>query len=148
FLNANNFDAVILQHEYGIFGGKDGRHILQLLKRLQMPVLTTLHTIVDEPTLGQREVLQELATLSRKLISISKKGIELLQEVYGIPESKCEHIHHGVHEIQNLDITRVRQRLGLEDRKILLTFGLLSRNKSIEVVIKALPQVVEKHPEV
>lgn len=148
YLNANNFDAVIVQHEYGIFGGRDGRHILQLLKRLQMPIITTLHTIVDRPSAGQREVLQELGVLSRKLISISAKGLDLLQEVYGIPEGKCEHIHHGVHEILNLDITRVRQRMGLEDRKVLLTFGLLSRNKSLEVVIKALPQVVEKHPDV
>lgn len=148
FLNANHFDAVILQHEYGIFGGRDGRHILQLLKRLQMPVVTTLHTIVDQPSVGQQEVLQEIAALSRKIISISAKGIDLLKAVYGIADSKCEHIHHGVHEIQNLDVSRVRQRLGLEDRKVLLTFGLLSRNKSLEVVIKALPQVVEKHPEV
>lgn len=148
YLNSNNFDAVILQHEYGIFGGRDGRHIVQLLKRLQMPVVTTLHTILDRPTEGQRDVLQEIAGLSRKLISISQKGIELLKEVYDIPESKCTHIHHGVHEILTQNRDQVRKKLGVEDKKVLLTFGLLSRNKSIEVVIKALPAVVERNPDV
>lgn len=148
FLNTNNFEAVILQHEFGIFGGRDGRHIIQLLKRLRMPVITTLHTILDNPTDGQRAVLNEIAALSKKIISISKKGVELLQDIYGISPSKCGHIHHGVHkiEIQNLD--RIKEKLGINAKKILLTFGLLSKNKSIEVVINALPEVVKKHPDV
>src|SRR5690554_6502280 len=103
YLNSNNYDAVILQHEFGIFGGTDGIHILQLLKRLRMPIVTTLHTIVDDPTDNQRYVVNELARLSRKLISISRKGIELLETVYGVPTSKCVHIHHGVHPIGNVD---------------------------------------------
>src|SRR5690554_7144984 len=78
YLNSNNYDAVILQHEFGIFGGTDGVHILQLLKRLRMPVVTTLHTIVDDPTENQRHVVNELARLSQRLISISQKGVELL----------------------------------------------------------------------
>lgn len=148
FLNTHHFDAAILQHEFGIYGGPDGRHVLQLLKRLQMPVVTTLHTILDEPSEGQRMVVNELAGLSSKLISISQKGIEILHDAYGIPSSKCAHIHHGVHPTEGEGVEELRQQLGLEGKKVLLTFGLLSRNKSIEVVINALPQVVAKHPDV
>lgn len=148
FLNTNNVDAVVLQHEFGIFGGRDGRHIIQLLKRLRMPVITTLHTIVDRPSEGQKAVLTEIAGLSKKIISISKKGIEILCEAFGIPVSKCEHIHHGVHKIEIQNTDKIKQKLGIEAKKVLLTFGLLSRNKSIEVVIKALPHVVAKHPDV
>lgn len=148
YLHTNKFDAVILQHEFGIFGGKDGKHIIQLLKRLRMPVVTTLHTILDNPSEDQRLVVNELARLSHKLVSISKKGIDLLTSVYGIPESKCVHIHHGVHEIGDLDVDGLKKKLGVSNKRVLLTFGLLSKNKSIEVVIQALPEVVKKHPDI
>lgn len=147
YLNSNNFDAVIVQHEFGIFGGKDGIHLIQLLKRLRIPVITTLHTILDNPTENQRRVINELAQYSQKLVSISKKGIELLQCVYGMPPSKCVHIPHGVHQYVPKDVQGLRKKLGIENKKVLLTFGLLSRNKSIEVVINALPEVIKKHPD-
>lgn len=148
FLNKSKFDAVILQHEFGIFGGRDGKHILQLLKRLKMPIITTLHTILDTPTDGQRTVVNEIASLSQKLICISKKGIDILYNTYGIPPSKCQHIHHGVHRADVHDTEKFKEEIGVKDKKVLLTFGLLSRNKSIEVVINALPKVVAKHPDV
>lgn len=148
YLNSNNFDAVIVQHEFGIFGGKDGIHIIQLLKRLRIPVITTLHTVLDNPTENQRKVINELSLYSQRLVSISRKGIELLQSVYGIPQSKCVHIHHGVHQYITKDVQDLRKKLGVEHKKVLLTFGLLSRNKSIEVVINALPEVIRKHPDV
>ncbi len=148
FLNSDGFDAVVLQHEFGIFGGRDGRHIIQLLRRLRIPVITTLHTILDNPTDGQRTVLAEIAGLSEKLVSISEKGIGILRDVYGIPAGKLAHIHHGVHATGAGDPVTIKQKLGVGARKVLLTFGLLSRNKSIEVVIKALPAVVEKHPDI
>lgn len=148
YLNSNDYDAVILQHEFGIFGGPDGIHIIQLLKRLRMPVVTTLHTIIDDPTDNQRWIINELARLSQKIISISQKGIELLTSVYGIPASKCVHIHHGVHNVGEGETQGLKKKLGVKNKKVLLTFGLLSRNKSIEVVIKALPEVVKKHPDV
>ncbi|MBK5194411.1 MAG: glycosyltransferase family 4 protein [Proteiniphilum sp.] len=147
YLNSNNFDAVIVQHEFGIYGGQDGIHIIQLLKRLRIPVVTTLHTVIDDPTENQRVVVNELARISEKLVCISQKGIELLHTIYGIPESKCLHIHHGVHQKRTIDIYSLRKKLGVENKKVLLTFGLLSRNKSIEVVINALPDVVKKHPD-
>lgn len=146
YLNSNNFDAVIVQHEFGIYGGQDGIHIIQLLKRLRIPVITTLHTILDDPTENQRRVVNELANISQKLVCISQKGIELLWTIYGIPPSRCVHIHHGVHQYDTKDVISLRKKLGIENKMVLLTFGLLSRNKSIEVVINALPEVVKKHP--
>lgn len=148
YLNTNNFDAVILQHEFGIFGGKDGRHIIQLLKRLRMPVVTTLHTVLDNPSANQRQVLNEIAHISDKMISISQKGVELLSDVYEVPAVKSVHIHHGVHKIAVEGVKPLRKKLGVENKKVLLTFGLLSKNKSIEVVINALPEVIKKHPEI
>ena len=104
FLHTNKFDAVILQHEFGIFGGQDGKHIIQLLKRLRMPVITTMHTILDNPSDNQRHVVNELARLSNKIVSISAKGVDLLSDVYGVVAEKSTHIHHGVHEIANQDV--------------------------------------------
>ena len=147
YLNSNNFDAVIVQHEFGIYGGQDGIHIIQLLKRLRIPVVTTLHTVIDDPTENQRVVVKELARVSQKLVCISQKGIDLLRVVYDVPHSKCLHIHHGVHHYETKDIYGLRKKLGVERKKVLLTFGLLSKNKSIEVVINALPEVVKNHPD-
>ncbi len=90
-----------MQHEFGIYGGLNGIHILQLLKRLRIPVITTLHTVIDNPTDNQRKVISELARVSQKLVCISQKGIELLRTVYGIPASGCVHIHHGGSSLQN-----------------------------------------------
>ena len=148
FLHTNKFDAVILQHEFGIFGGQDGKHIIQLLKRLRMPVITTMHTILDNPSDNQRHVVNELARLSNKIVSISAKGVDLLSDVYGVVAEKSTHIHHGVHEIANQDVEGLKKKLGVENIKVLLSFGLLSKNKSIEVVINALPEVVKKHPDI
>ena len=148
FLHTNKFDAVILQHEFGIFGGQDGKHIIQLLKRLRMPVITTMHTILDNPSDNQRHVVNELARLSNKIVSISAKGVDLLSDVYGVVAEKSTHIHHGVHEIANQDVEGLKKKLGVENKKVLLSFGLLSKNKSIEVVINALPEVVKKHPDI
>ncbi|MFN3557489.1 MAG: glycosyltransferase family 4 protein [Bacteroidales bacterium] len=145
YLNTNDFDAVILQHEFGIFGGADGRHIVQLLKRLRMPVYTTLHTILDTPTSGQRKALEEISNHTEAFIAMSKMGVEILTDVYGFPREKIRHIHHGVHKMVVNDIQNLKQKLGVEKRKMLLTFGLLSKNKSIEVVINALPSLVAKH---
>lgn len=147
YINTNNYDAVVVQHEFGIFGGPDGKHLIQLLQRLTIPVITTLHTILDTPTEGQRTVINEIARLSQKLICISKKGIEILNKTYGIPKSKCQHIHHGVHQTEEVDKEAFKEKLGVKNKKLLLTFGLLSRNKSLEVVINALPGVVNKHPD-
>ena len=144
YINTNGFHSVILQHEFGIFGGKDGKHILQLLKRLRIPVIITLHTILDNPSEGQRKVIHELARYAHKIISMSEMGMQILQDIYDIPLSKIAHIHHGIHEL-NLKNENLKKKLGVENKQVLLTFGLLSKNKSIEVVIEALPEVVKHH---
>ncbi|HDP76241.1 MAG TPA: glycosyltransferase [Bacteroidales bacterium] len=147
YVNQHQFDAVILQHEFGIFGGKDGSHILQLLKRIKVPIITTLHTILDNPTDSQKEIILELTELSDLLVSMSEKGIQFLNKIYDIPISKLQLIHHGLHEIE-LNGLKQKKRLKLNNHIVLMTFGLLSRNKSIEVVIDALPQVVKKYDNV
>ena len=148
YLNTNNIDAVILQHEYGIFGGSYGEHILQLLKRLRMPVITTLHTIIDNPTPEQKSIMSEIGRLSSKVISISQKGMTFLETIYNMEPEKIEHIHHGVHKISFENAPALKQQLGVKNKKILLSFGLLSRNKSLEVAIKALYEVKKDHPDV
>ncbi|MBC7125014.1 MAG: glycosyltransferase [Bacteroidales bacterium] len=147
YINTHNFDALILQHEYGIFGGKDGSHILQLLKRVKIPIITTLHTILDNPTDSQKKIILEIAERSNKLVSMSEKGILFLNKIYNIPTSKLVHIHHGMHEIK-IDSRKIKKRLKLDKQIVLMTFGLLSRNKSIEVVVDALPKIVKKHKNV
>ena len=110
FITTNNFNAVILQHEFGIFGGTDGSHIIQLLKRLRIPVITTLHTIIDTPTDGQKQVIEKIASYSKKIISISQKGIDILRQVYKIPSSQCIHIHHGVLKISSQDTDALKKK--------------------------------------
>jgi glycosyltransferase involved in cell wall biosynthesis len=148
FLNFSNVDLVCLQHEYGIFGGSAGSHILRLLRRLKMPVVTTLHTVLREPDVTQRTVMDEIAVLSDRLIVMSEHSSKLLQEVFGVPEEKIDVIPHGVPDLPFGDPNYYKDSSGTEGRAVLLTLGLLSPNKGIERVIEALPRIVAEHPEV
>jgi len=148
FLNTNEVDLVCLQHEYGIFGGPAGSHILTLLSELRMPVVTTLHTILREPDPQQRRVMESLAELSDRLVVMSRRGIELLQEVYGVPAEKIDFIPHGIPDVPFVDPNFYKDRFGVEGKLVLLTFGLLSANKGIEYVIEALPAIFKRHPQV
>lgn len=147
FLNFSNVDLVCLQHEYGIFGGPSGSHILRLLRRLKMPAVTTLHTVLREPDANQRIVMDEIAALSDRLIVMSEHSSELLQQVFGVPEEKIDVIPHGVPDLPFGDPNYYKDSSGTEGRAVLLTFGLLSANKGIERVIEALPRIVAEHPE-
>ena len=147
FLNFSNVDLVCLQHEYGIFGGPSGSHILRLLRRLKVPVVTTLHTILREPDPSQRNVMDEIAALSDRLIVMSEHSSQLLQEVFGVPEEKIDIIPHGVPDLPFGDPNYYKDASGTEGKAVLLTFGLLSPNKGIERVIEAMPRVVAQHPE-
>src|SRR6201997_2652882 len=142
FLNFNNIDMVCLQHEYGIFGGPAGSHILHLLRRLKMPVVTTLHTVLREPNPDQMLVMQELAELSDRLIVMSQLSSQFLQEIFKVPGSKIDMVPHGVPDLPFLDPNFYKDRFGVEGKAVLLTFGLLSPNKGIENVIEALPQIL------
>jgi glycosyltransferase involved in cell wall biosynthesis len=148
FLNFNNIDMVCLQHEYGIFGGPAGSHILHLLRGLKMPVVTTLHTVLREPNPNQLMVMEEIAELSDRLIVMSELSSQLLQEIFKVPGSKIDMVPHGVPDLPFLDPNFYKDRFGVEGKAVLLTFGLLSPNKGIENVIQALPQILSKHKNV
>jgi glycosyltransferase involved in cell wall biosynthesis len=148
FLNVNNVDLVCLQHEYGIFGGKAGSHILALLSELRMPVVTTLHTILREPDPHQRQVLLELVRLSDRLVVMSQRGSEFLQDIYNVPPGKIDLIPHGIPDVPFVDPNFYKDQFGVEGKLVLLTFGLLSPNKGIEYVINALPGILSRFPNV
>src|SRR6202051_1518775 len=145
FLNFNNIDMVCLQHEYGIFGGPAGSHILHLLRGLKMPAVTTLHTVLREPNPDQLTVMEEIAELSDRLIVMSQLSSQFLQEIYKVPGSKIDMVPHGVPDLPFLDPNFYKDRFGVEGKAVLLTFGLLSPNKGIENVIQAMPQILSKH---
>jgi glycosyltransferase involved in cell wall biosynthesis len=148
FLNFNGNDLVSLQHEYGIYGGIAGGYILPFLRKLKMPVVTTLHTVLREPDANQREVLEEIARLSDRMIVMSERAASFLSEVYGVPNEKIDVIPHGVPDLPFMDPNYFKDKFGTEGKSVLLTFGLLSPNKGIENVIRALPAVLAKHPNV
>lgn len=145
FLNVNQVDLVCVQHEFGIFGGKAGSHLLVLLRELRMPIVTTLHTILPEPNPSQHRVMDELAGLSERLVVMSEYGATLLRNVHGVPDYKIDLIPHGIPTIPFANDSK--DRLGVEGKSVLLTFGLLSPDKGIEYVIDALPAILARHPE-
>jgi glycosyltransferase involved in cell wall biosynthesis len=144
FLNGGRFDAVCLQHEFGIFGGEAGAHILALLSRLTMPVVTTLHTVLAEPTAAQRAVLQRIVETSSKVVVMAKKGRELLRSVYQVLDEKIEVIAHGIPDVAFVGPDAAKAKLGFGGRSVILTFGLLSPNKGIEVMIDAMPSILKR----
>ncbi len=148
FLNFNNIDMVCLQHEYGIFGGPAGSHILHLLRTLKMPVVTTLHTVLREPDPNQLRVMEQIAELSDRLIVMSQLSAQFLQEIFKVPGSKIDIVPHGVPDLPFLDPNFYKDGFGVEGKAVLLTFGLLSPNKGIENVIQALPEILSKHSNV
>jgi glycosyltransferase involved in cell wall biosynthesis len=148
FINMHETDFVCVQHEYGIFGGTAGSHLLKLLSEVHKPVVTTLHTVLKEPSKENREVLLKLAELSDKLVVMSHKAVGFLNEIYGIPAEKINFIPHGIPDIPFIDPNYYKDQFGVEGNKVLLTFGLLSPNKGLETMLRALPRVIKKHPDV
>jgi glycosyltransferase involved in cell wall biosynthesis len=144
FLNVNAVDVISVQHEYGIFGGKAGSNLLPLLRQLRMPIVTTLHTILSAPNLHQRRVMDELTALSDRLVVMTAGGAKLLRDVHGVDEEKIDVIPHG---IPNIPFAGSKNRLGVEGRPLILTFGLLSPDKGIEYVIDALPTILSHYPD-
>jgi glycosyltransferase involved in cell wall biosynthesis len=148
FLNFNGNDLVCVQHEYGIYGGVAGGHILTLMRKLKMPVVTTLHTVLRDPDQYQRMVLEEVAQLSDRLVVMSEQAAQFLRDVYLVPNEKIDIIPHGVPDFQFMDPNYFKDRFKCDGKSVLLTFGLLSPNKGIENVIRALPAILAKHPNV
>src|SRR4030095_5887697 len=148
FLNISNVDVVCLQHEFGIFGGPAGGHILALLRELRMPVVSTLHPLLREPKADQRRVMRELVALSTRLVVMADRGRQMLQEIYKAPPAKIDLIPHGIPDVGFVDPTDFKEQFGVEGRVVLLTFGLLSPNKGIEHVLNALPHILAEFPDV
>jgi glycosyltransferase involved in cell wall biosynthesis len=146
-LNARRIDVVCLQHEFGIFGGEAGANLLALLSRLNMPVVTTLHTVLSEPSPMQRKVLCDVIALSAKVVVMAEKGRELLRSTYAVPAEKIEVIPHGIPDTPYADSAAAKSRLGFSGKPTILTFGLLSPNKGIEVMIDAMPEILRNRPD-
>jgi glycosyltransferase involved in cell wall biosynthesis len=148
FLNIRNVDIVCLQHEFGIYGGPAGGHILAFLRELRMPVVTTLHTVLRDPRADQRRVMEELIALSTRVVVMAERGRQMLQEIYGAPSGKIDLIAHGIPDVGFVDPTYFKDQFGVEGKVVLLTFGLLSPNKGIEYVLNALPKILAEFPDV
>jgi glycosyltransferase involved in cell wall biosynthesis len=146
FLNISNVDVVCLQHEYGIYGGPAGSHILTLLRELRIPVVTTLHTVLREPNADQRRVLRQIATLSARVVVMSQRGREFLEGIYDVPPEKIDVIHHGIPDMPFVDPNFYKDQFNVEGKNVLLTFGLLSPNKGIEHMIRAMPEILREFP--
>ena len=145
FLNINNVEIVLVQHEFGIYGGPAGSHLLALLRDVHMPVVTALHTVLREPNPDQHALMKQLDELTNRFIVMAKRGKGFLEEIYGIAPEKIDVIPHGIPDMPFIDPNFNKDQFGVEGKTVLLTFGLLSPNKGIEHVIKALPSILEQH---
>jgi glycosyltransferase involved in cell wall biosynthesis len=148
FLNTTGVDLVVLQHEYGIFGGAAGSHVLALLRELRMPIVSVLHTVLAEPDRNQRKVLSEIVRLSDRLVVMSHYAQDILRDLYQAPSEKVAYIPHGIPDVPFVDPNYFKDQYNAEGKEVLLTFGLLSPNKGIEYVIRALPAILQRHPNV
>lgn len=147
FINIRNLDVLLVQHEYGIFGGDAGSHVLSMLREVATPVVTTMHTVLCEPNDDQRKVTHELVALSDRIVVMADRAKQLLHDVYDVPPEKVVMIPHGIPDVPFVDAAFYKDQFGTEGRTVLLTFGLLSPGKGIEHVIRALPKLVVDHPD-
>jgi glycosyltransferase involved in cell wall biosynthesis len=148
YINTSTADACILEHEFGIYGGESGIYILPLINRLEKPLITILHTVLKDPSYVQRIIIREIAEQSAKIVVMSNRAVEFLTTIYDISADKIQIIEHGVPDLEAPENNPVKNIIPFKNHRVLLTFGLLSRNKGLETVVKALPRIVEKHPDV
>lgn len=148
FLNFNEADVLCVQHEFGIYGGRAGSHLLALLREVRMPVVTTLHTVLQTPDTAQRKVMESLIERSDRLVVMAEKGAEILRNIFSVPDEKVDVIHHGIPDVEFVDSSVFKEQFGVEGRQVLLTFGLIGPGKGIEHAIEALPEIVRRHPNV
>ena len=146
FLNLAHVDALCVQHEFGIFGGAAGSHLLGLLRRTRMPVVTTLHTVLEKPDADQKRVFSELIDMSTLVVVMAERARRMLREIYHYPDEKIALIPHGIPDVAFTDPSFYKDHFDVAGRPVMLTFGLLSPNKGIEHVIQALPEIVKNHP--
>ncbi len=148
-INSNGFSLLNVQHEYGIYGGDHGDYLLTLLENVDIPVVSTLHTLSLSPSVKQKKILQQVCQLSHAVVVMSKTAASILKTVFGIRQDKVHVIHHGVPDISefHVDPEKTREELGLSGKKVMSTFGLISKGKGIEYVIHALPDILKAHPD-
>ncbi|OIR14868.1 GDP-mannose-dependent alpha-(1-2)-phosphatidylinositol mannosyltransferase [mine drainage metagenome] len=146
FLNITDVDVLCVEHEFGIFGGPAGSHVLALLRELRMPIVTTLHTVLNEPNAEQRRVMRELTRLSTRLVVMTGRGHDFLRNIYGVPEAKIDVIPHGIPDMPFADPNYFKDEFAVAGKQVLLTFGLLSPNKGIEYALRALPEIIRQFP--
>ncbi len=145
-INESDLDLLVIEHEYGIFGGYCGDYILELVKNLQVPVVTTLHTVLPNPSFKQKQVLSSLGASSIKVVTMARNTVKILENVYGINAGKIEVIPHGVPFRLLEPRDRLKKKHGYTDMNIVATFGLISPGKGLEYGIEAIAQVVKDHP--
>lgn len=146
FINLSGTDVCVLEHEFGIFGGQSGIYVLPLLHRLEVPLIVTLHTVLKNPSYNEKAILVEICKMAARVVVMTQKAVDFLTSIYSVAADKIELIEHGVPDLQ-FNHEAVKKKFKVENKKMLLTFGFISRNKGIETVIKALPALVKKYPE-
>jgi glycosyltransferase involved in cell wall biosynthesis len=147
-INHSDIEVVCIQHEFGIYGGECGQYLLEFMRRLKVPMVTTLHTILDNPSDLQKDIIQEIASISSRIIVMSELGKSMLEVIYHIGETKIQVIEHGIPDPDKFHFKDYKEEFGIEGKKVLLTFGLLSKSKGIETTLHALPEIVQKHPDI
>ena len=148
YINFSHVDVVCVQHEFGLFGGDGGSYLSLLLNRLKAPIITILHTVIDEPASAFHKPLVDVCNVSYKVITMNERGVSMLRDIYDIPAKKIKLIAHGIPDLPFVDSNYYKHKFSLEERRTILTFGLLSRNKGIEVMLKAMPAIVKADPSV
>ncbi len=148
FINNSDVDACVIEHEFGIYGGESGVYLLPLISRLNKPLITILHTVLREPSFMQQIIIREIAKQSSKIVVMSERAVDFLQSIYYISSDKIQRIEHGVPDLEPLENNPIKKLPSFKNKKVLFTFGLISRNKGLETIVKALPAIVEKHPDV
>lgn len=148
FINDSSIDIVSVQHEFGIYGGPDGEYLLDFLGALRKPAVATLHTVLQNPSPNQKRIMQEMGRICEVMVVMVKTGRQILLDVYDIDPKKATIIPHGVPNVHRVSAQSVKKALGIADKSILSTFGLINRGKGIEHVIEAMPEILKKHPNV
>ncbi|MHC4488092.1 MAG: glycosyltransferase [Planctomycetota bacterium] len=148
YVNFSNVDLVCVEHEFGLFGGDAGSYLSLLLNRLKAPVITTLHTVLDEPGPQYHKSLVDVCDASYRVVTMNERGVGMLADTYGVSGRKVQLIPHGIPDLPFVDSNYYKHKFGMEGRRTILTFGLLSRNKGVEVMLRAMSAIVEADPSV
>jgi glycosyltransferase involved in cell wall biosynthesis len=148
YINFSHVDVVCVQHEFGLFGGEAGAYLSLLLNRLKSPIITTLHTVLDDPSQAYHKSLVDVCDASYKVITMNERGIDMLRAIYGVTGKNVHLIAHGIPDLPFVDSNYYKHKFGMEGRRTILTFGLLSKNKGIEIMLKAMPAIIEAEPSV